>query len=132
MNHGIAREYLHLTAQEAELITTVDPGSPWALWGLTEEVTDFPDRRDGSTVSGFWHAVLKDHVSILLQQSDLGYSELLDLLALRFINPTGVTPTIVGDPSNLSKMKSPVARHRGTEAPSPLCAAVAKTGLADS
>jgi hypothetical protein len=122
---AIAREFLGLTTTEAGIITgavTRGPGAaspadrPWDLWGLPKSVTNLADPADprAPAASGDWDAVLK-RVSIFLQQSDLGYRDLLDLLETRFLNPpsgSGARPlnlvsTDPTDPAtcNLSKLE---------------------------
>jgi hypothetical protein len=105
----VAREVLGLSQDEAALITNSNPTEPWTLWELSEQVTGLRDRYDGSTIAGpiAWDVALRDRVSVLLQQSGLEYSDLLNLFELRYINPTAVTPSIAGDPCNLSKMSMP-------------------------
>ncbi|WP_322762908.1 neuraminidase-like domain-containing protein [Frankia sp. Cr2] len=106
---GIAVECLGFSKAEADIMTQATSAPPWAQWGLDEQVHRLVDRRDGATVSGVWYAVLRDRVSVLLQQSELTFAELLALVELRFVNPTTVNPnntvpSIEGDRCDLTAM----------------------------
>jgi len=94
---NIAREYLGLTPEEAEIVigvTAAGPASPtsdpgaWNFWGFSKENIDLiPDPADNSqTITGKWSDVLK-RVDVFLHQSGLSYKELLELIGTEFINP---------------------------------------------
>jgi hypothetical protein len=106
-NFVVACERLGVSAGEAEILTAAEPPEPWAAWGLDEQVVKLRDQRDGSTVSGPWDEVLRGRVSIILQQSGLSHEELRDFLDTRYVNPTRLSPTIVGDACDLTKMSVP-------------------------
>ena len=95
----LAREYLGLTAQEADIITgettrdarPVTGGQtdrPWDFWGLAESGNDLanPASATAPHVTGTWDQVL-GYIPVFLQQSGLTYRELLELLGMYFINP---------------------------------------------
>jgi Tc toxin complex TcA C-terminal TcB-binding domain/ABC toxin N-terminal region/Neuraminidase-like domain len=98
-DQAIAREYLGLTPEDADIITGVTTRDarpvvgtvtdrPWDFWGLDETGNDLPDPSDASAprVRGGWMNVLR-HISVLLHQSWLTYRELLELLGTNFVNP---------------------------------------------
>ena len=104
---AIARELLGLPKPAADLLLKAQPAEPWTLWGLTKSVVDLRDARDGTLVSGDWDELLRCRASILLQQSGLSFSDLLGVLDTRYVNQSGVTPTVQGDPCDVTKMQVP-------------------------
>jgi len=98
-NQALAREYLGLTAQEADIITGVttrdarpvaggQTDRPGDFWGLAESGNDLvnPAIATAPHVTGAWYQVLR-YLPVFLQQSGLSYRELLELLGMYFINP---------------------------------------------
>ncbi|HMN29201.1 MAG TPA: Tc toxin subunit A, partial [Caldilineaceae bacterium] len=109
-DYAVACESLGLTKENAELITasTANPPAPWQLWGFpTDQVQNFPDRRAGITRSGQWSDLLKI-VSLFLQQSAITYTELLNLLQMRYITAqiaAGLSLLLQGDVCNPGTME---------------------------
>lgn len=78
-------------------------------------VTDLVDPADSTQlISGVWTDVLQDRVDVLLQQAQISYKELLQLLTTRVLNHpiAGVRPVVIvahdGEPAetcDLSKLK---------------------------
>jgi hypothetical protein len=88
----IAGERLGFNTNALTLVTTAAPAQPWTHWGLQEINNSVPDPRKPSDataiVTGTWLQVL-GFVPILLHRAGLRHRELIQLLATRFINPTG-------------------------------------------
>ncbi|SFU08195.1 virulence plasmid A protein [Geodermatophilus amargosae] len=103
----VARELLGTSKIAAGLMTGSHSSEPWSRWGLDEHVVDLRDTRDGTLVSGAWANVLRGHVSILLQQCGLSFTELLTVLDTHYVNPEAVTPTVTGDACNVAAMQVP-------------------------
>ncbi|WBQ08340.1 neuraminidase-like domain-containing protein [Kribbella sp. CA-293567] len=85
--------WLGLNQVQRQIITGTPIGrDPWELWGLAENGNDLPhpDKPTDPTanVTGSWLKVLSD-VPVLLHRTGLTYPQLLQLLDLRFVNPTG-------------------------------------------
>lgn len=89
--------WLGITEQERKIITgtltgTLTGKQPWEFWGLKEDYNDIPNPGNPAdstkNVSGGWKEVLS-HVNIMLHRSGLTYKELLQLLEMKYINPTG-------------------------------------------
>jgi hypothetical protein len=112
-NLAVACEYLGVTSGEAKIITggtMSQPGarSPglWNLWGFEAADAAIPDPADSTALiaGDNWVDLLGERVDVFLQQSGLGYREMLDLLDTSFINPvaaSGRTIQIVStDPEN--------------------------------
>jgi hypothetical protein len=136
-DQALAREYLGLTAQEADIITgettrDADPVTggqterPWDFWGLAESGNDLanPASAIAPHVTGTWDQVLRD-VPVFLQQSGLTYRELLELLGMYFINPatngtrqlliTAVETDEQGEPVNPATCRLDQLRIDGTD-----------------
>ncbi len=97
---SIAKEYLRLSDEEADIITssgTMANKDAWAFWGLQQTANDFPDPFDGTApnVMGDWDMVIK-RVSFFIHQSGISYKDLLDLLDTRFINPVATEGQMLG------------------------------------
>lgn len=92
-NTDIAHEYLGLTVQEADIIKGRSGAQDWSLWGFSGQRVDrnhpIPDPAGSAKwiTAGRWIEVLADRVDVVLQQSDLKYRELLDLLVTNYVNP---------------------------------------------
>jgi hypothetical protein len=88
----IAAERFGVSAKALELVTTASPAAPWTHFGLLENNTNVPDPRKpadpASAKSGTWLQVL-GYVPILLDRTTLQHRELIQLLATRYINPSG-------------------------------------------
>jgi hypothetical protein len=87
-DEAIAREYLGLKPEDADIITGANTQDTWEFWGLDETGNDLPDASDASAprARGTWLQVLR-HIPVLLHQSGLTYRELLELLGTSFVNP---------------------------------------------
>jgi hypothetical protein len=91
--------YLELSTSEAKIITgttTRQPGAAtpgaWNFWGFADAQSAIPDPTNNTgTISNSssdgWLKVVGGRVDVFLQQSNLTYRELLDLLDTYFVNP---------------------------------------------
>jgi hypothetical protein len=88
----IAAERFGFSAKALELVTTASPAAPWTHFGLLQNNTNVPDPRKpddpASAKSGTWLQIL-GYVPILLDRTRLEHRELIQLLATRYINPSG-------------------------------------------
>lgn len=100
---AIAMEYLGFSPQEKDILTGAKTGAggansgPWNFFGFDKAIgfQGINDPLGAPISSGDWVSVLSGRVDIFLQQTGLSYTELLVLLACRFINPkTGNAPNI--------------------------------------
>lgn len=85
--------WLAITETERKIITGTLAGmQPWDFWGLVEMGNDIPNPENPAdpteNISGGWKEVLS-HVNVMLHRSGLTYKELLQLLDMKYINPTG-------------------------------------------
>jgi hypothetical protein len=103
---AVAREMLGLSLAQAAIIAGTDPRDAWIFWGLKETQNRVIDRNEPSIVAtGTWRNVLGTNVSLLLQQSGLGYRELLNVLQTRFVRAAMPVLTPTGDDCNPSRMR---------------------------
>jgi hypothetical protein len=84
---------LGIAETERKIIAGTLPGKqPWDFWGLAETGNNLahPGTPTDSTtnVTGTWIQVLS-RVSIMLHRSGLTYKELLQLLDMKYVNPSG-------------------------------------------
>lgn len=85
--------WLGLTETQRQVLTGTQAGKQsWDYWGLAQAGNDVPNPQtpgDATTnVSGTWLAVLR-HLDVLLHRSGLTYKQLLQVLDLPAVNPTG-------------------------------------------
>jgi len=84
--------WLGIAETERKIITgTLAAKQSWDFWGLAQNANNLPHPEtptDPTTnVLGTWIDVLS-HVSVMLHRSGLTYKELLQLLDMRYVNPT--------------------------------------------
>ena len=84
--------WLGLTQVQRQIITATLPGrDPWEFWGLAENGNNLPHPDTPSdpttNAAGSWLEVLAV-VPVMLHRTGLSYPELLQVLDLRFVNPT--------------------------------------------
>ena len=89
----INNAWIGLNESERKIITGTFLGKqPWDFWGLTQTSNNLfhPETPTDPTtnVTGTWIQVLS-HVSVMLHRTGLSYKELLQLLDMTFVNPTG-------------------------------------------
>ncbi|MBI4488142.1 MAG: hypothetical protein HY694_03575 [Deltaproteobacteria bacterium] len=100
----IASEYLGLTTVERNIITDAvinPPREQWQFYGYaTDEVSDPENPNDLVN----WVDDLS-RVPVFLKRSGLSYFELLELLAMKFINPVGVIDVEPKSSCNLQEMR---------------------------
>ena len=85
--------WLGITETERQILTGTLPGKqPWDFWGLKETGNNLPNPENPAdpteNVTGTWADVLSS-VNVMLNRSGLAYKELLQLLDMRYVNPTG-------------------------------------------
>lgn len=100
--------WLGITETERQILTwnnVTEPISdvpPWGFWGLQETDNDVPNPENPSVfeenIKGTWIDVLSQ-VNVMLNRSGLTYQELLQLLDLDYINPTGAMVIGNADPN---------------------------------
>jgi Tc toxin complex TcA C-terminal TcB-binding domain/Neuraminidase-like domain len=88
----VAGERLGFDRRGLALVINGAPNEPWGWWGLAETGNSIPDPRkpdDPTTmIAGTWLEVLAI-VPVILHRAGISHRELIQLLATRFINPTG-------------------------------------------
>lgn len=92
-DNAIFLSALGMTELEGKIITgTLTGKNPWDFWGLKETGNSLPNPATPSDtttdITGTWITVLS-RVPVLLNRTGLQYKELLQLLHLPYINPTG-------------------------------------------
>jgi hypothetical protein len=85
--------WLGITETERKILTGTLPGKqPWDFWGVAETGNNIPNPNtpaDTTTnLTGTWIKVLSS-VDVMLNRSGLEYKDLLQLLDMKFVNPTG-------------------------------------------
>ena len=85
--------WLGITESERQIVTgTLAGKQPWEFWGLSETANNIPNPQNPSNptenVTGTWISVLTS-VNIMLHRAGLTYKELLQLLEMKYVNPTG-------------------------------------------
>ena len=85
--------WLGVTDIERQIVTGTLPGKqPWQFWGLADTGNNIPNPENPSdpaeNVTGTWIEVLSS-VNVMLHRTGLTYKELLQLLDMKYINPTG-------------------------------------------
>ena len=85
--------WLGITEMERQILTGALPSKKaWDFWGLKETGNDLPNPENPAdpteNVTGRWVDVLSN-VNMMLNRSGLAYKELLQLLDMRYVNPTG-------------------------------------------
>lgn len=92
-----AMEFLGISPQERDILTgqttgngSADSGT-WNFYGFDKPtgfrpITD-PSGQGALSTTGDWLATLAGRVDVFLQQAELSYVELLELLECRFVNP---------------------------------------------
>ncbi|RAJ08888.1 virulence plasmid A protein [Chitinophaga skermanii] len=93
VEYNIGLSILGMTEIEAQIIANNYPAKKaWEFWGLRENDNNLfhPASPNDTTtnIKGTWLAVLSK-VPILLNRTGLAYKELLQVLQLPFVNPTG-------------------------------------------
>lgn len=117
-------ERLKITERAGRIITGTDTESsrPWKFYGFAAaSFTGFPDPADSSAViSGDWDIVLANRLDLLLQQAQVSYKEMLQLLTTDFLNKAvaGVRPVSIvaksGAPVDTCVVKDLQLRFTGT------------------
>jgi Tc toxin complex TcA C-terminal TcB-binding domain/Neuraminidase-like domain/Putative peptidoglycan binding domain len=85
--------WLGIPETARKIITGTLPGKqPWDFWGLAETGNNIPDPENPAdplkNLKGHWINDVLMHVNVLLNRSGLAYTELLQLLSTRYVNPT--------------------------------------------
>ena len=85
--------WLGITETERQIVTGALPGKqPWEFWGLADTGNNIPNPENPAdpteNVTGTWINVLSS-VNVMLHRSGLAYKELLQLLDMKYVNPTG-------------------------------------------
>lgn len=85
--------WLGITETERKIITGALPGKQsWEFWGLTDTGNNIPNPENPAdpteNITGTWVNVLSS-VNVMLNRSGLAYKELLQLLDMKYVNPTG-------------------------------------------
>ena len=85
--------WLGITETERKILTGVLPGKrPWDFWGLAPTGNNIPNPENPAdpteNIIGTWIDALSS-VNVMLHRSGLAYKELLQLLDMRYVNPTG-------------------------------------------
>ncbi len=85
--------WLGIAETERKIIAgTLAGKQSWDFWGLAENANNIPHPETPTdlttNVLGTWVDALS-HVSVMLHRSGLTYKELLQLLEMRYVNPTG-------------------------------------------
>lgn len=83
--------WLGLTEIDQQIVTGALTGrQPWDYWGLAETGNDIPDPDNPAdatvNVTGDWIEVL-GHVPVLLNRGAISYTQLLQLIDTRYVNP---------------------------------------------
>lgn len=92
-----AMEFLGISPQERDILTGQTAGNgksdsgTWNFYGFDKPtgfrpITD-PSGQGALSTTGDWLATLAGRVDVFLQQAELSYVELLELLECRFVNP---------------------------------------------
>lgn len=86
--------WLGISESLRKILTGTFPAkAPWDFWGLTETGNTIPDPENPAdptkNLVGHWIDDILSHVNVMLQRSGLTYKELLQLLDMQYINPTG-------------------------------------------
>jgi hypothetical protein len=102
-NYQINDEYLKISDTERLIMTGQYPSKQsWDFWGLQQNANIIPDPLDPTkTITGDWITVLS-YVPLFLHRTGMIYRQLLVLLELKFINPTGALQIIDAEESGLS------------------------------
>lgn len=85
-------EWLGIPQASADIITkSVVSATPWIYYGFSSAmVTNLQDPEDPSRIlTGEWDALLCGRIDVLLKQTNITYTELLQILGTTFINPNG-------------------------------------------
>jgi len=85
--------WLGIAETERQIITGTLPGKQsWEFWGLADTGNNIPNPENPAdpteNVTGSWINVLSS-VNVMLNRSGLTYKELLQLLDMKYVNPTG-------------------------------------------
>ena len=84
--------WLNITETERKIFTgTLAGKQPWDFWGLTEAGNNIPNPENPAdpteNISGTWINVLSS-VNVMLHCGGLTYKDLLQLLDMKYVNPT--------------------------------------------
>lgn len=106
-DYALVSEWLGLTTSEtdnaADIITKehTNSNSIWLFYGLSGAtgVTVLDPINSGSNVSpsANWDSLLTSRVDVLLQQAQIKYNDLLELLSTDFLNPNGEITIVTND-----------------------------------
>lgn len=85
--------WIGITETERLILTGALPAKqPWDYWGLADTGNNIPNPENPAdateNISGTWIEVLTK-VNVMLNRSGLAYKELLQLLDMRYVNPSG-------------------------------------------
>lgn len=86
--------WLGISEAVRKILTGTFPAKqPWDFWGLMETGNNIPDPENPAdptkNLTGHWINDILSSVNVMLQRSGLTYKELLQLLDMQYINPTG-------------------------------------------
>jgi len=96
---GFAQEILGLSAAEAQLIT-LSQTDIFPNWGMTASQTTIWDAAAGGIVTAVNPLALLKNVSVLLQQSRLGFEEMQAVLATRFVSASATNLVSIQPPGS--------------------------------
>jgi hypothetical protein len=96
--------WLGMTDKRRQIITdTLPEVQPWDFWGLAEDGNNIPNPDNPAdptaNLTGTWIDVLS-HVAVLLHRDRIEYSELLQLLDMRYVNADGLLSILEGGDPN--------------------------------
>ena len=116
----IACARLGITETERKILTgTLPAKQPWDFWGLVETGNNIPHPNAPSdptrNVTGTWIDVL-GNVDVLLHRGALSYTDLLQLLDTRYVNPTGVVDILDTSEANAASCDTSKFRIRNLSA----------------